>query len=219
MTTRPSSSPLRLASSTIVAMVLLFAGCQSNEPIVSPPPTEIPNSYSNATLPLVIGNQWVYADSVATGEVYLYCETVSGYAQILWAGVWTITQGPVGMGAFPVSNLVVRGDTIFNFSSSDGHGRYQVLYIPRIAARDTAVLPPSAGQFGPTKVYPLTHPCAVPAGTFDSCLVYEEYGPPLKVRLYFRPGVGMIARELFSWEDSTRLVQREVLLYAKIAHP
>lgn len=190
------------------ALVACFSNSCNRESNSVQPPETPPSEFRNATFPLAVGNQWAYADSVLSEptSATLLTNTISGYS----SGWWNVDIS-LG-GSFSLSS---RNDTILFLSP--GAPQPWIQYIPNPPLGDTVVF--WRGDSQPVRVYSLAQPVTTPAGTFDSCAVYETYTAPHLNRFltYFRPRIGVIAWEVYSLQDTLQVIQRTKLVFLRLS--
>lgn len=206
------SLSVRVLVLSAVALVACFSNSCNHESNPVQPPETPPSELRNATFPLALGNQWAYADSVLSEPISatLLTNTISGYS----SGWWNV-EISLG-GSFSLSS---RNDTILFLSP--GAPQPWIQYIPNPPLGDTVLIwrGYSQSELLPVRVYSLGQPVITPAGTFDSCAVYESYTAPHLNRLvtYFRPRIGVISWEIYSLQDTLQVIQRTKLVFLRLS--
>jgi hypothetical protein len=199
----------------LIAAVVVFISCkrETTAPEYAYPE---PQQYAHATFPLRVSNQWAYLDSnyyFPTPQIaQITLGSIGHYAGQTDHGTWYF-YNIIGFQGGPAGEYGIRNDTVFLVDHSGNYAflNPRIAFLPATSIHDTATI---AGPWpwAVTKVYPLGHRMATPAGDFDSVYVYQQ-GPLQGLRLtnytYFRPGIGVIGVDTFT--DST-LIFRSLLI-------
>ncbi|HUI63659.1 MAG TPA: hypothetical protein VL126_02370 [Bacteroidota bacterium] len=235
-TTLLSLSRSRLSVAWMLVLVGLANSCNERAtPPVSPGPqiinfSQAPASYEQGTIPVQIGNQWVYVDSEAGHSSLARIQEVIGIA--FEDGVFRFQLSHASAQTtwifWGFQYNYIRNDTVFFVNpNSWTSNRIGIEYLPSIGNKVAVKYPASPlGSLDSTIVYPLGHSLATPAGVFDSVYVYDTMfgvyssSTPLGPRVlqYFRPGVGLLDAKVVDPIDSSLVLVESRLIYFYANH-
>lgn len=187
--------------------------------------TVSPPSDSEQMIPLRVGNQWTYADSILTSSGNFagsYTVTVTDRIDTLGRSWWQIDN--IFNPSIASNYFTLNGNSIFSLQATksvigmapilsleyvrptgDDTIRYQALYdgdafITKVATR-------------------LAHQYSATAGVFDNCIVFTYDITREHYQEIVSPGIGMIALEVQAdsilrvspaWQRSIRLIDHQV---------
>jgi hypothetical protein len=166
--------------------ILFFAipvcSCKDSVQLFQPIPE--PTEFRNAVLPLAIGNSWKYVDSSNSFGYPLRTDTVTRFRVDHGTVWWTIN--------YQMAECADK-DGVAMFLPY--RGQAYTRFIPTPASGDTVLLDWQLPTGSQVRAYASVKTMTVPAGTFDSCTVYEYEGYWGHTWYYFKPGIGMIYYE------------------------
>ena len=177
-------------------LILVFAdGCTEDDTrVVSEPgPPEFPYSL----IPLAVGNSWTYidsllSDSASSAETYtIAIESARVDSDRVW---WQFRDSRIP--TYYIMELTVRNDSIFSLQYNEDVPVVSLEYIPPPDVDTLHFFSLFGGDVTQEKaVYRLAGDCAVPAGTFDSCVVYYWVDSALDFTEILKPSIGLIKRQ------------------------
>jgi len=162
----------------------------------------------SSVFPLYLSNEWAYVDSFQYGlywKTKLLVRSVSGFTQEGNTTWWGMSP----WGEYSVDNQGVHVRAV-GFSPT-------LMYAFPKSTTDTVVYLGKT-QYSLTvdtvRAYYLDHALTVPAGTFDSVVVFTAKGfIGVTTREYFRPRLGLLAYDVYS--DSVRYLSGR-LVYLRL---
>lgn len=198
----------RLSLYSIVFLVII-GGCEIDNTPVNPPSE--PTEFRYALLPLAVGNEWTYTDSLFTSDsvsVETHTLTVSSYRFENGKVWWQIQDRRHGH----TTNLVevtARNDSIFSLQYNFQYPVSSLDYIPPSPTDTLRFSSLVGGDVIVQKSVWLNGEYVVPAGSFDSCAVFFSRITPGGYTEVLKPKVGIVQKEI---HYSSSLHRKEVLI-------
>ena len=204
---------LQLSKSLIIiSFVLLINSCKNNP--TEPSQYAAPPQYDvNGTMPLSINNYWTYVDSNMERDNILITskttETITNFSRGDGMDWWTLSYDDGTELYF--SNVA---DFIYMKSGKIGIPNQEIEYIPPEEIKDTLLFY-QAIPYNETptrvKVYLYKGEFKTPAGTFDSVYVYDSYELENRTIKYFKPKLGLLETDIYSYQDSSKIIYKSIL--------
>jgi hypothetical protein len=168
----------------LLSAVLAFS-CKDSVQLFQPIPE--PTEFRSAILPLAIGNSWTYVDSSNSYGYPSRTDTVTRFRVengIVW---WTIN--------YQMAEYADK-DGVVMFLPYRGQAYTRFITTPQPG--DTVLLDWQLPTGSQVRAYASGGVITVPAGSFDSCTVYEYEDYWGHSWYFFKPGIGMVYSEMIS---------------------
>jgi len=196
-----------LLSSVVISVVV--GGCKTRSTSVTIPPE--PTEYRQALIPLAVGNEWTYTDSLFSSDsvsVETYTLAVSGF-RFENDKVWWQLQERRPSSTIDLVEISARNDSIFSLQYNFHIPVSSLDYIPPPATDTLHFTSLLGGDVLLQKAVWLNGPYYVPAGIFDSCAVYFSRPTPAGMTEVLKPRVGILQKEIqyeSSWRRKVALI-------------
>jgi hypothetical protein len=188
-----------------IIILLPIGGCKENGASVTTPPE--PMEFRQALIPLAVGNEWTYVDSLFSGEtvsVETYTVLVSSFRYDN-ARAWWQLQERRASSTINLMEIAARNDSIFSLQYNFQSPVSSLDYIPPSPTDTLHFYSLVGGDVIVTKTVWLNGTYSVPAGVFDSCAVFVSLVTPGGFTEILKPRIGIIQREI-QYERSWRKV-------------
>jgi hypothetical protein len=186
-------------------LLLVAGGCKDSGTSITTPPE--PTEFRQALIPLAVGNQWTYVDSLFTGStvsVDSYTVIVSSF-RFEGGKVWWQLQERRSSSTINLVEITARHDSIFSLQYNFQFPVSSLDYIPPSPTDTLHFYSLVGGDVIVTKTVWLNGTYSVPAGVFDSCAVFFSLVTPGGFKEILKPRIGIIQREI-QYERSWRKV-------------
>jgi hypothetical protein len=184
----------RLANFMII--ILLPLGCKESSTSVTNPPE--PVDFRQALIPLAVGNQWTYRDSLFAGDsisTETYTVRVSSF-RYENDKVWWQLQQQWPVSTMNLMEVTARNDSIFSLQYNFEYPVSSLDYLPPPVTDTIRFFSLLGGDVVIEKSVWLAGEFIVPAGSFDSCAIFFSRITPNGFTEVLKPRIGIIQKEI-----------------------
>jgi hypothetical protein len=189
----------------LTCLLLVAGGCKDTGTSITTPAE--PTEFRQALIPLAVGNQWTYVDSLFTGStvsVDTYTVLVSSF-RFESGKVWWQLQERRPSSTINLVEIAARNDSIFSLQYNFQFPVSSLDYIPPPATDTLRFYSLLGGDVVLQKSVWLNGVYAVPAGSFDSCAVFFSLATPGGFVEVLKAKIGIVQKEIH-YERSWRKV-------------
>ena len=182
-------------SSYLTTILLIASGCKNNSTSVNPPVE--PTEFRQALIPLALGNEWIYTDSLFTADsvsVETYTLAVSSYRIDLGKVWWQLQERRPTYTT--LVEIAAQNDSIFSLQHNFQWPVVSLDYIPPSATDTLWFYSLHGGDVGLEKSVWLNGQYIVPAGSFDSCAIFFSRPTPDGYTEVLKPRIGIVQKEI-----------------------
>jgi hypothetical protein len=215
-----ASERTMLHASLVLALAALT--CKNADTVA--PGEGVPPDLRFTILPFVLGNQWVYRDSLNTGaavRVISYTVSVTSF-RFDQGNYWWKLQNTFNP-SIDSREFAARGDSIFSLQYTEAPGGLApVLSLEYLRPPPTGTLSFQSILSGDAllrkSVSVLNQPHSVPAGAFSGCLIFAYDIGPEQYREIVAPAVGVLECDIEAdssalgpaWHREIKLIEFEL---------